>query len=193
MHFKRLVVYSTISIIFTLHGFTQSVRDIFDENLIPVNNISVSKSEQGRSDVHVFIFYSADCPICIKQTKTLNEIRSSFLNQSISYYVIFPGDNFSGNDIRKFQKKYHFKFPAYIDRKYVVSKFFNARVTPEVFVTGSDYRILYSGKIDNWYEKLGVRRKLITEHFLKDAIASALEGRQPGISRTEPVGCFINY
>lgn len=193
MSIKISILLIFISTTFQLNGMSQINAKILMDNLNPVNSYGLMGSPKELNVLHVFIFYSPDCPICIKHTKTLKDMVKQFSQEKISYYLIFPGIHYSKSYIRKFQKKYQFQLPAFLDENYRVSKAFNATVTPEVFVTDSNYEILYSGKIDNWFENIGVRRKIITEHYLKDAILSGLKGIQPIIRRTEPVGCFINY
>jgi hypothetical protein len=52
--------------------------------------------------------------------------------------------------------------------------------------------VIYSGKIDNWFEDIGKRRTIITEFYLQDALNSVIRHREPAIKETKPVGCFID-
>ena len=53
--------------------------------------------------------------------------------------------------------------------------------------------ILYQGRIDNKFYKLGRRRNVVTEHNLKNAIEQSLNNLDIDQPYVEPIGCFINY
>jgi len=53
-------------------------------------------------------------------------------------------------------------------------------------------KLVYHGRIDNWYEDLGRARSLATTHELDDAVTAALEGRAMVPEHADAVGCYIS-
>ena len=105
--------------------------------------------------------------------------------------IVFPGDYYLTSDIQKFMSKYNLKNSYIVDSKNILTKYFKATITPEVFVTDSNNIIVYSGKIDNWVDDLGKRKKNINENYLKDAILAIKNNNPISIRKTKPIGCII--
>ena len=59
-------------------------------------------------------------------------------------------------------------------------------------VVGRGGKILYSGRIDNFYAGLGKPRRQATEHDLRTALEEMLAGKAVTTPRTDPVGCYIS-
>ncbi len=67
-------------------------------------------------------------------------------------------------------------------------------MTPEVILyNNTKDEIIYQGRIDNKFYKLGRRRNVVTEHDLESAIKSTLNNEAVEKSYAQPIGCFINY
>ena len=66
-----------------------------------------------------------------------------------------------------------------------------AKVTPEAVVVDSTGKIVYRGRINNFYEDFGKPRRVVTEHDLRDALKAVLAGKPAPKPRGECVGCFI--
>ena len=67
-----------------------------------------------------------------------------------------------------------------------------AKATPEAAVFDTNGELVYHGRIDNLYERLGQSRRAATTHELADAIEAASKGLNPAVATTEAVGCFIS-
>jgi thiol-disulfide isomerase/thioredoxin len=153
--------------------------------------LTVLVSAQTLPSNTVTIFYSTTCPICQKMTLTLRELKSNFENRGIEFQLVFPSDYDTPGRIGRFLKTYKLKIKYISDYDKHLARKMNATVTPQAILTDSVGQILYSGKIDNWFEDIGKRRTVITEHYLQGALNSYLKGEDIKIKKTEPVGCFI--
>ena len=58
-------------------------------------------------------------------------------------------------------------------------------------MVGHDGKILYSGRIDNFYAGLGKPRRQATVHDLRTALEETLAGKPVTTPKTDPVGCYI--
>ena len=141
----------------------------------------------------VYIFLSETCPICQNQTYSLRELYKEFGEKHIGFVGVFPNQEFSTNEsIVKFGKKYRLPFPLIKDDNQVLTQKLNATITPQVIVCQyNTNKIEYSGKIDNSFERIGRRRQVITEFYLRDALNELIQGKQVTLQATSPVGCFI--
>jgi peroxiredoxin len=139
----------------------------------------------------VFVFLSPECPLCQGYTLTLNQLYSRFSPAGIEFYGVFPGTLYTTEEIKAFQKTYKLKFPLLLDPRGKVKDFAGASVTPEVFVYGPGFRLLYSGRIDNWAYAPGRHRRTVTEHDLENALSAIQKNSVILNKRTQPVGCII--
>src|SRR5262249_45693147 len=68
--------------------------------------------------------------------------------------------------------------PAILDSRHKVVEAAGAKVTPEAILVGRGGKILYSGRIDNFYAGLGKPRRQATVHDLRTALEEILAGKQ---------------
>jgi peroxiredoxin len=154
---------------------------------------SFMKMKAASDSLTVYVFLSEGCPICQNQTFSLRELYTQFGNQKVGFVGIFPNLEFSTNEtMEKFKKKYRLSFPLQRDENQVLTDSLGATITPQVIVIQQNtHSIVYKGKIDNSYERIGKRRPVITEFYLRNALTELLAGKAVTLSETAPVGCFI--
>ena len=66
-------------------------------------------------------------------------------------------------------------------------------VKPEVAVLSPKGDLLYRGRIDDLYADFGKRRTRPTSRELKDALETVLAGKPITVTRTEAIGCDIDF
>ncbi len=181
-------------LIFLFNGFGINAQIINTTNLSAlktINGITFNPDELKKSKASVFIFLSPECPLCQKYTLSIKEIEKEYKEKGVAFYYVFPGTYYSKKIINRFLIKYGLKSTAFLDPDLKVTKSFAALITPEVFLLNQKHELVYSGKIDNWYEDIGKRRTVITEHYLTDALDDQQKGNEVKIKKTQAVGCFI--
>lgn len=157
--------------------------------------LKFSYSCEAQSDsLTVYVFLSESCPICKNQTLTLKELYANYKDKGVSFIGIFPNRELSTPEtIKKFAKKYKIPFELKKDENQLLTKQLSASITPEVFLVRTSTReILYSGKTDNSFERVGKRRQVVTAFYLRDALENILKNEKIKVPNTQPVGCFIN-
>lgn len=154
---------------------------------------SFMKMKAASDSLTVYVFLSEGCPICQNQTYSLRELYTQFGNQKVGFVGVFPNLEFSTTEtMEKFKKKYRLSFPLQRDENQALTERLGATITPQVVVIQENtHGIIYKGKIDNSYERIGKRRPVITEFYLRDALTEILAGKTITLSETAPVGCFI--
>ena len=64
-------------------------------------------------------------------------------------------------------------------------------INPTAVLIKPDESIAYRGRIDNFYAAIGIQRRIVTEHDLRDALDAVIAGRPVAKRETPPVGCYI--
>lgn len=141
--------------------------------------------------VTVYVFLREDCVISQNYTPTLNRLNQIFSSYNIDFVGLFPSTR--DEQIELFRQKYEVIFPLQSDYFQIMTKKLGATVTPEVIVYNENSKeILYKGRIDDTYYRIGKKRTVTTTAELEDALKAIIAGKPVLIKETEPVGCFIN-
>ena len=143
----------------------------------------------------VYIFLAETCPICQYSTVELRRLYADFGSHGFEFIGIMPNYELSSEStVSKFSTKYSIPFPLKIDQHGKLTASLKATITPEVVVVRiSDQSVVYRGRIDNSFERVGKRRKVVTEHYLRSAFEHIRQGLPPIPASTQPVGCLIAH
>lgn len=152
-----------------------------------------SKSYAQKDSLSLYLFLLDDCPICLDYTVTLKELHKEY-GEQMSFVGYFPNFSSKPHKIELFREKYGIAFPLKTDYYKIQATKWKAEVTPEAILYNHTLeKVIYQGRIDNKFVKLGKRRNVVTKHDLLNAIRNTIEGKKVITSYTESVGCFINY
>ena len=141
-------------------------------------------------DLRVQIIFSPECPVSLNHINDIKRLQTEF--PLVHFELIFSGKLFSSDEIAKFISKYSWNIDWIVDNDNKVIDQLNARVMPSAFLQSSTGEVLYSGKVNDRPVSLGKVRPKASQRYLHDAIISALNGENPKIAMTEPVGCLLN-
>lgn len=136
----------------------------------------------------VFVL-GADCPISQKYIPAIKALHEQFGGR-VDFVGIFPA-YFTVAEVTAFINDYGLTIPCYIDQDMKAIDWLQATVTPEAFLFSPGRERRYAGAIDNWFYDLGRYRQEATDYYLKDAIASVLNGAVLKATATEAIGCLI--
>ncbi len=166
-----------------LNFFQLSAKTPTNENY-PLLNLT-------KKSLSVLVFLSPECPVCQNYALTMNELQNQTDTQRVNFIAVFPGTYYTPKQMIDYLNIYHIPFQPILDPKFAITGLLRATVTPEAYLLDSLGNILYSGSIDNQMMDVGKRRTMVTEHFLRDAISTALDHKIVKTRRTQPAGCFI--
>ncbi|WP_345126508.1 redoxin domain-containing protein [Hymenobacter antarcticus] len=140
----------------------------------------------------VYVFLADTCPISQAATLPLRALQAQYAAQGVRFVGVFPARETTPASLAAFAKTYQLTFALQADKGHRLTRRLHARVTPEAVVVGADGRTtLYQGRLNDAYAGLGQHRPVVRHHELADALADVVAGRPVAVSRTEPVGCFI--
>lgn len=138
----------------------------------------------------VLVFVRTDCPISNRYAPLIQRIGGQYAGKA-GFWLVYLGKTAAAEKIRQHEREYGYKLPALRDPQHALVAQAQAQVTPEAAVFDAHHRLIYHGRIDNWYEDLGRARPAATTHELDEAIQAALHGTAPP-SNTPGVGCYIS-
>lgn len=140
----------------------------------------------------VYVFMGEECIISQYYTLTLKQLWKEYASESIHFKGLFPNPSSSPEKIKSFQDKYDLPFPLSLDLQQEQMHRFGAKVTPEVVVFDkTNQQILYQGRIDNTYFRVGKRRAVTTRTELDEVLQAIQADEKPAVENTTAVGCFI--
>lgn len=139
----------------------------------------------------VFIFLSNECPIANRYAPEIRRLYAQFASNAIPFWLVHPDPGETVASIAKHMKDYQLTCGVLRDPQHVLVKRSKVRMTPEAAVFGADGRLLYHGRIDNWYVDFGKARVAATQHDLQNALEAIVEGKPIRVKATRAVGCYI--
>lgn len=183
----------TIAVFFAvmLTAFTLPLQHIGQISLLDLRGKKVALSQIKEHNGTAIIFISPECPLCQSYTLTINKLIKEYEAKGISFIGIVPTKDFTLKSINDYRITYKSSLKILRDENNELVKFLNATITPEVFLLNKNAQVIYSGRIDNWAYELGKKRKVITDHNLKNALNALLGGKPIPVTKTKAVGCFI--
>lgn len=146
---------------------------------------------QHRGKVLVLLFVRTDCPISNRYAPLIQQMSRDHLHGA-SFQLVFPDSHEPPEKIRGFLRDFHYRLPAVRDLDHDLTRTSSIKVTPEAAVFDPHGQLIYHGRIDNLYQRIGQSRRAAATHELADAIAAASRGEKPPVASADAVGCFIS-
>lgn len=156
---------------------------------------SVPSSSVKSDSLTVYIFLLDECTISQYYTPQLTAFYEKYKSKKVGFIGYFPNFSSKPDQIEAFGKTYHLPFPLKQDYYKDWTKKFGITVTPEVAVWDHrENRLIYRGRVDDSYVRVGKRKLHPQNEDLKNVIESWLAGSVPQDTIvTQAIGCFINF
>jgi len=157
------------------------------------NEIKASPAVSSPHDsITVYVFLLEDCIISQNYTDLLNRLAVEYKDKKVGFLGLFPSSFSRDSTIKAFSAKYHIAFPLKTDHYQTMTKKLGVTITPEVAVFDQVNNVLlYRGRINNQYERVGKRRSVPSTSELEDVLKSWANNKPLAFYETKAVGCFI--
>jgi thiol-disulfide isomerase/thioredoxin len=194
MYSSQIPMSKIICMAFMFCGFAalpsvpQTVRSASAENL---DGKTVHPFTSNNDRVVVLLFVRTDCPISNRYAPTIRKLHEKFQGKA-DFWLVYPDAGESASRIRTHDEQFHFAIPALRDVHRDLVKRAHATITPESAVFDSAGKLMYHGRIDNWYEDFGRSRAAPTTQELDNAIRNTLDGKPTVPDHANAVGCYIS-
>jgi len=153
-----------------------------------ISDVDVPKPDS----VTVYLFFRIDCKICEYYTRDLEKLYEQYKEDNITFVAVFPNFMDKPPAIERYREKFGMPFSAKTDYYKKLTKKFKATVTPEVVVYNETKEtVLYQGRIDNTYYRLGRKRSVTTSSELATVLENHVNGEPNNVAFAKAVGCFI--
>ena len=169
------------------------------QNLLTPGNTSTAPARES-NDVYsdslsVYVFLADECVISQFFTLELTRLHHAYRSQRVGFIGYFPNAASTTEKIDGFAEKFGIDFPLLQDHTKTWTRKFGITVTPEVAVYDHrDERLLYRGRIDDSYVRVGKRKLHPQHHDLEEIIDQWLLNQSPpDMVKTQAIGCFISF
>jgi thiol-disulfide isomerase/thioredoxin len=142
------------------------------------------------SKIVVLLFIRTDCPVSNRYAPSIQDLSAHYASNA-AFFLIYPIKSETPQQIRQHLTEYGYHLPALRDPDLALARFSQVSITPEVAVFSSAKKLLYHGRIDDWYVEFTRSRRAPTTHELTDALEAAISGKPAPTPSAPPVGCFI--
>jgi peroxiredoxin len=150
--------------------------------------------EPGVSSATVVVFTCNHCPYALAWHERTVAVAHDYAEQGVRVLQInpndadrYPKDSFEAMRARVQAGEFD-GVPYLRDESQQVAKAYDAKTTPDVFVLDSDLVLRYRGAPDADYEDPAQNAA-----YVRAALDAILDGREPDVAETEPVGCSIKW
>jgi peroxiredoxin len=140
------------------------------------------------------LFMCNHCPYVRAYLERLKQIQADFQERGFTLIGInsndatkFPEDSF--DNMKTFAPQMGVNFPYLWDSNQDVAHAFAAQKTPEVFLLDGTGIVRYCGAIDDNTQQPDA----VKNHYLRDAIASVLQGQTVTTTSAQALGCTVKW
>ena len=157
-------------------------------------SLALSQKVHYSDSISVKFFMLDECRICQNYGPDFKKLYDVYASDEISFVGYFPNFSSKKKNIDKFKKTFSIPFELKTDYYKTQTKKFGAEILPTVVVYDEKKKIvLYAGRIDDRYHKIGKQKRVITSYDLINALDSIIADKPILIKNTQPIGCFINF
>jgi hypothetical protein len=148
------------------------------------------KVEKGH--VEALFFVTNDCPVSNYYAHEIRRICEDYAQRGVGCSLVYTDPALTDDQAKKHALEYgHGAYPKIVDRNHTLVKATKAAVNPTAVLIGPDGSIGYRGRIDNSYAAIGVQRRVVTEHDVRDALDALIAGHAVARPEEPPIGCYI--
>jgi thiol-disulfide isomerase/thioredoxin len=192
---------TTIAIILTLHATLPAVSlaaTPTDATAAPWSLIDLAGQthqpfDEPSTRAIALVFITPDCPIANFYQPTLRKLGDEFADRGVPLLMVHSDPEVTADAAQRHVEKFKIAAPVILDHDQSIARRVDAKVTPEAIIVDRAGEILYRGRIDNFYEALGRKRRAATEHNFRDALAAVADGQPVANPVTKALGCHIPF
>jgi len=189
-HRVRLTLLLVLGILVLGSDCLPAAAQLSTKGVVDLDGHPANPFLNANGKIVVLLFIRTDCPISNRYTPAIQAMSAHFATQA-EFVLVYPIRSESAEQIRKHLKEYGYKLPAVRDLELQLVRAARVKVTPETAVFSADGRLLYHGRIDDWYSDFGRARPAPTTHELYSAVEAAIAGKPVAVAVVPAVGCFL--
>ncbi|TWT61063.1 thioredoxin family protein [Rubinisphaera italica] len=152
---------------------------------------SYSTKDFKDADVLVIAFTCNSCPYAEDYESRFEQFQKKYAKNNRVKFVAINCNLVKADSLEKMKEKAEeagFTFPYLFDESQQTGRDLGALRTPECFVLNKARNIAYMGAFDD-----STNASEVKQQYVVDAVEALLQGDQPEIRETPPIGCLIRY
>lgn len=161
------------------------------QQALDLDGRAVDPLARDSGKVVVLVFLRRDCPVSSRYAPSIQQISQRYADMA-KFWLVYPDKTETATEIRKSVNDFGYHIPVLRDPEHTLVKLAHVQITPEVAVFDRSRRLIYDGRIDDWFIDLGRARPAPTSHELEQAIRTAAAGQTVARSEIRGVGCYIS-
>jgi peroxiredoxin len=145
------------------------------------------------ADILVLIQSCNHCPYVLAWEDRMKAIQRDYADRGVQVVAVnsndaarYPDDSF--DEMVSHAAAGDFNFDYLHDADQSLASALGSERTPEVFVFDRERRLAYHGAIDDNRDDTAV-----SSQYLRDALDAVLDGHDPAVAETPPVGCSVKW
>ena len=165
-----------------------------DFNLPGIDGRDYSLRDFDRAEVLVVFFTCNHCPYVVGSEDRISKLHDAYHPKGVDWVGInsnetenHPTDDFK--HMKRRAKEKAISYPYLRDERQEVALAYGALRTPHFYVFDRDRTLRYTGRLDENPLEPGKE----TTHELADALDAVLEGKDPPVCVTNPIGCNVKW
>jgi peroxiredoxin len=164
-----------------------------DFTLPGVDGRDHSLADYADADVLVLVQSCNHCPYVLAWEDRINAIQRDYAGRGIRVVAFcsndattHPGDSFDA--MVEHAREAGFAIDYLHDEDQSLARALGSERTPEVFVFDRERRLRYHGAVDDDRDEHAA-----SVPYVRDALDALLDGREPPVTETTPVGCTVKW
>ena len=162
--------------------------------LLGVDSKTYSIESFSDKNVLVLIFMCNHCPYVKAVLQRLIALQVETAHQGVQLIGInsndvdrYPDD--SMENMQKITKEKGINFPYLLDVSQEMANNYDAVCTPDIYVYGTERKLLYRGRIDDNWE----HEEKVSQRNLKEAVDCIVAGKKVPDKQISSIGCSIKW
>jgi peroxiredoxin len=147
----------------------------------------------GEAAATVVVWTCNHCPYALAWHDRIADVARDYADRGVRVLAVnsndaerYPHDSLDAMRDRVAAEDW--PFPYVYDESQEAARAWNAQVTPHVYVVDPELIVRYEGAPDSDHMEPDQNAA-----WLRDALDAVLDGREPDLAATEPVGCSIKW
>lgn len=155
------------------------------------SSTEAQKTEGKSEELTCYFFFISDCPASRNNLPKMQQISDQYPSD-VKVIGVVSDPLLDQGKLDETLAEMAVTFEVICDTNLNIARKHGATVTPQIMLYDGEKRI-YSGKMDDYYIKLGKHKYEPTINYVDLAIKEWKENKEIQISETPLVGCTINF
>ena len=157
-----------------------------------VDGIAHEPLKVAKGHIEALFFVTNDCPVSNYYAHEIRRICDDYAQRGVGCSLVYTDPALTDAQAKKHAQEYgHGTYPKIVDRTHALVKATGVAINPTAVLIRPDGSIAYRGRIDNSWAAIGVQRRVVTEHDVRDALDAVLAGHPVAKPEEPPIGCYI--